>query len=48
MSKNFAEIAHDVIAGVGLLQKGEPESMKAFGALSTAATASNAIDTKMK
>jgi AhpD family alkylhydroperoxidase len=37
-----------VIAGVGLLQKGEPESMKAFGALSNAATASKAIDTKMK
>ena len=30
MSKNFAEIAHDVIAGVGLLQKGEPEIDESF------------------
>ena len=32
MSKDFAEIAHDVIAGVGLLQRGAPDTMKAFGA----------------
>lgn len=25
MSKDFAEIAHDVIAGVGLLQRGVPD-----------------------
>ncbi|HVR59971.1 MAG TPA: carboxymuconolactone decarboxylase family protein [Pseudolabrys sp.] len=48
MTTNFTEIAHDVIAGVGLLQKGAPETMKAFGTLSTAATASKAIDTKTK
>lgn len=48
MSKDFAEIAHDVIAGVGLLQQGEPATMKAFGALSIAATASKTIDTKTK
>ena len=48
MSKDFAEIAHDVVTGVGLLQRGVPDTMKAFGALSTAATASKAIDTKMK
>ena len=48
MSKDFAEIAHDVITGVGLLQRGMPDTMKAFGALSTAATASKAIDTKTK
>ena len=48
MSKDFAEIAHDVITGVGLLQRGSPDTMKAFGALSTAATASKAIDTKTK
>ena len=48
MSRDFAEVAHDVIAGVGLLQRGEPEAMKAFVALSTAATASRAIDTKTK
>src|SRR6476659_7962889 len=48
MSKDFAEIAHEVITGVGLLQRGVPDTMKAFGALSTAATASKAIDTKTK
>ncbi len=48
MSKDFAQIANDVITGVGLLQQGTPDAMKAFGALSTAATASKAIDTKMK
>lgn len=48
MSKDFAEIAQDVIAGVGLLQRGAPDPMKAFGALPTAATASKAIDTKTK
>lgn len=48
MTTDFTEIAHDVIAGVGLLQKGAPETMKAFGTLSTAATASKAIDTKTK
>ena len=48
MSKDFAEIAHDVMTGVGLLQQGAPNTMKAFGALSIAATASKAIDTKTK
>lgn len=48
MSKDFAEISHDVVAGVGLLQRSVPDTMKAFGALSTAATASKAIDTKTK
>ena len=48
MSKDFAEIARDVTAGVGLLQQGSPSPMKAFGALSVAATASKAIDTKTK
>jgi AhpD family alkylhydroperoxidase len=48
MSKDFAEIAHDVITGVGLLQRGSLDTMKAFGALSTSATASKAIDTKTK
>jgi alkylhydroperoxidase/carboxymuconolactone decarboxylase family protein YurZ len=48
MSKDFAGIAQDVIAGVGLLQRGAPDMMKAFGSLSTAATASKAIDTKTK
>ena len=48
MSKNFVEIAHDVISGVGLLQQGVPTTMNAFGALSAAATASKTIDVKTK
>ena len=48
MSKDFAQIANDVMTGVGLLRQGAPDTMKAFGALSTAATASKAIDTKTK
>src|ERR1019366_9057133 len=37
MSKDFAQIANDVVTGVGLLRQGAPDTMKAFGALSTAA-----------
>ena len=48
MSKDFAQIANDVMTGVGLLRQGAPDTMKAFGALSTAATASKALDTKTK
>jgi AhpD family alkylhydroperoxidase len=48
MSKDFKQIAGDVITGVGLLYQGSPDAMKAFAALSTAATASKAIDTKTK
>ena len=48
MSKNFVQIANDVMTGVGLLRQSTPDTMKAFGALSTAATASKAIDTKTK
>jgi AhpD family alkylhydroperoxidase len=48
MSKDFVQIANDVIAGMGLLRQGAPDTIKAFGALSTAATASKTIDTKTK
>lgn len=48
MSKDFAQIANDVVTDVGLLQQGAPNAMKAFGALSMAATASKVIDTKTK
>lgn len=48
MNKDFAQVASDVVGGVGLLQRGAPDTMKAFGALSIAATASKTIDTKMK
>lgn len=48
MTKDFGDVAHDVTAGVGLLQRAAPDAMKAFGILATAATASKTIDTKMK
>ena len=42
MSKDFVQIADDVISGVKLLREGAPEPMKGFGALAMAATASKA------
>jgi AhpD family alkylhydroperoxidase len=48
MSADYTQIANDVVTGVGLIREGSPDAMKAFGALSTAATASKVIDTKMK
>jgi AhpD family alkylhydroperoxidase len=48
MSKNFVQIANDVVTGAGLLRQGAPDTMAAFAALSKAATASNALDTKSK
>ncbi len=48
MSKDFKQIADDVMIGVGLLREGSPDAIKAFGALSAAATASKALDTKTK
>jgi AhpD family alkylhydroperoxidase len=48
MSKDYAQIANDVITGVGLLRQGSPEAMKAFASLATAGTATSAIDTKTK
>lgn len=48
MSKDFVQIANDVIAGVGLIQHGAPDAMKAFAALSTSAIATRTIDSKTK
>lgn len=48
MTKDFKQIADDVMSGVGLIREGAPDAIKAFGALSSAATASHAIDTKTK
>jgi len=48
MSKDYVQIANDVMTGIGALRQGAPDAIKAFAALSTAATASNAIDTKTK
>jgi AhpD family alkylhydroperoxidase len=47
MSKDFVQIADDVISGVRLLREGAPDLMT-FGAVATAATTSKAIDTKTK
>ena len=47
MSKDYSQIANDVMTGVELLRQGAP-TIKAFAALSTAATTPNAIDTKTK
>jgi AhpD family alkylhydroperoxidase len=48
MDTDFRKIAEEVISGVATLRQGAPETMKAFAALSTAATGANAIDTKTK
>jgi AhpD family alkylhydroperoxidase len=48
MSKDFKQIANVVMTGVGLLREGAPDALKAFAALSTAATATKALDTRTK
>jgi AhpD family alkylhydroperoxidase len=48
MGKDYAQIANDVVTGVGLLRQGAPDTVKAFGSLSIAATATKALDTKTK
>ncbi len=48
MSSDFGERAHDVTAGVGLLQRAASDAMKGFAVLATAATATKTIDTKTK
>jgi len=48
MTKDFKRIADDVMQGVALIRAGSPDAIKAFGALSSAATESHAIDTKTK
>ena len=48
MSKDYAQIANDVVSGVGLLRQGAPDTAKAFGSLLTAATATKTLDTKTK
>jgi AhpD family alkylhydroperoxidase len=48
MSKDFIQIAEDVMSGVGIIRQATPDAMKAFGGLSSAATASNTLDSKTK
>lgn len=48
MSKDFVQLANDVIAGSGKLRDAVPETMKAFVALSKAATVPGALNAKTK
>jgi AhpD family alkylhydroperoxidase len=48
MSKDYAQIADEVVTGVGLLWQGAPDTANAFGSLSTAATVTKVLDTKTK
>ena len=48
MSKDYVQIANDVISGMRLLRQGAPDTTNAFTSLAGAATASNALDTKTK
>ena len=48
MSKDFVQIANDVITGVGMLRQGVPDVMKGFASLAAASTAPSALDTKTK
>ncbi|MDP2449626.1 MAG: carboxymuconolactone decarboxylase family protein [Polaromonas sp.] len=48
MAGKFTQLADEVASGIGLIREGSPESMKAFGALSLAATADKSLDPKTK
>lgn len=48
MARSFTQVADDVVAGIGLIREGAPATMKAFGGLALAATATHTLDTKTK
>ena len=48
MTKDFQDIAHDVITDVGLIRQGSHEAMKGFAALSAGATAAGELDSRTK
>lgn len=48
MDKPYTRAADQVLSGLALLREGAPDAVKAFGALSVAATAAKSIDTKTK
>jgi AhpD family alkylhydroperoxidase len=48
MARDFRQLADEVTAGIGALREGVPDAMKAFVALATAATATKALDPKIK
>ena len=48
MSKDYPQIASDVVAGAGLLAEAIPETMAAFGALGKATYTDAALSPKVK
>lgn len=48
MDKPYTQAADAVLSGLALLREAAPDAAKAFSALATAATATRALDTKMK
>ena len=48
MSKDFVQIANNVVVGVGYSGRGRQRHDEGFSSLAIAATAPNAIDTKTK
>ena len=48
MAGRFTQAADNVVSGIGLMREAAPEAVKAFGALSLAATAQKALDPKTK
>jgi AhpD family alkylhydroperoxidase len=48
MSKDFVQIANDVVTGAGLLRQGASDAMTTFASLAKAAMAPNALDAKTK
>jgi AhpD family alkylhydroperoxidase len=48
MSDSYTQAADKILSGLALIREGAPEAMKAFGALSVAATTTRALDTKTK
>jgi hypothetical protein len=45
---SYSQKADAVVAGFALIREGAPEAVKTFGALSVAATAARALETKTK
>lgn len=48
MGANFTQAAHDMAGGIALIGASAPEAMRAFCALSIAATAPSALDQKTR
>ena len=48
MPKDYVEIANGVVKGAGLIRQATPDAMKGFASLASAATATQALDSKTK